>query len=78
MMNIHYVVYSFKTKHQDGLISSEIADLLRKFPTVNRRKFNRTISKNQCIIIRDETIYYKWDVEFAIKKSITMAPKYMS
>lgn len=59
-------VKSYKTKYEEGLISSEIEDILSHYPTINKDKFNNALRGITCMMRDNEMIIYKCDVELAL------------
>lgn len=69
-MNIEDKVNSFKTKHKQGFISSEIEELLSDYPDIDRVKFNNALSGITCMVIDDEIIIYHCDIITALRCGI--------
>lgn len=64
---IHELVYTKKTRFKKGFTVSEIDSLLKKFPTVSKRQFNIAMGTTTVQIIKGEVVYYRPDVEMAIR-----------
>lgn len=65
----HYidkVIEKFNTKNKEGFTYSEIDDLLKKFPNINKKKFDDSMMCNTCAIIEGEHIIYSCDIMFAL------------
>lgn len=69
-MNIEDKVNSFKTKHEQGFIGSEIEELLKDYPDVDRVKFNNALNGITCMVIEDEIIIYHCDIATALRCGI--------
>jgi len=59
-------VYSFKTKHKEGFVQSEIDELLKEYPTIDMVKFNNALIGITCMMKDNEIIVYHPDVEKAL------------
>ena len=57
----------FETKYKEGFTDSEIEELLKQYPNINREKFNNALMGITCMMIDKELIIYKSDVELALK-----------
>lgn len=63
-------VYNFKTKYKEGFVNSELEELLKLFPLINREDFIKKFICNTCIIIDNEIVHYHEDVYYALLNSI--------
>lgn len=68
-MTIKDRVYNFKTKHKEGFTEGEILELLKEFPSVDLKKFNKALSHDTYSVIYGESIRYPSDIEKALKFS---------
>lgn len=59
-------VNSFKTKHKEGFIDSEIKLILKQFTKVHYKDFNEALGTATCMYINEESVIYKNDVIKAI------------
>ena len=65
-INIHEIVYSFKTKYK-GFMDSEMKELIKLFPTITTPEFNKALGTRTCLVIEDNCITFKHDIEKAIR-----------
>ena len=63
-------VNSFKTKHKEGFIDSEIKLLLKQFTKLHYQHFNEVLGTVTCMYINEESVIYKQDVIKAINSCI--------
>jgi len=68
--NITSVVNKVKTKYKEGFVASEIESLLKEYG-INRAKFDEAMGCVTCIVIKKEVVYYKHDIESAIRNVIS-------
>jgi len=66
-MDIHSKVYGYKTKHKEGFIQSEIDELLKEYPGIDKEKFNDALNGITCMMKDDEIIVYHCDIETALR-----------
>lgn len=66
-MTISERVNNYPTKHEEGFISSEIDELLKEYPNIDKEKFNEAINGVTGIIKGNEFITFHCDVELALK-----------
>jgi len=64
--NIKETVYSFKTKHKEGFVQSEIDELLKEYPAIDMVKFNNALTGITCMMKDNEIIVYHKDIEKAL------------
>jgi len=64
--NIKDKVYNYKTKHKYGFVRSEIEDLLKDYPDIDKSKFDDALYGITCMRIDDETVIYHIDIEKAL------------
>jgi hypothetical protein len=69
-INVHKIVFGFKTKNKEGFTKEEIKELLKLFPDVTISKFNKALGTNTCMMINKEIITYHSDIETAIRLCI--------
>ena len=67
MKNIIEKVHNFKTKNEEGFIKSEIDTLLKDYPNINMDKFNSALRGNTCIMVDNEIVIYRCDIEKALR-----------
>ena len=67
---IEGIIGSYKTKHQGGFTCKEIEQLLKKFPGIDRQKFDDALCGITCTMKNEETIIYHCDVEKALRCGI--------
>jgi hypothetical protein len=60
------LVYQYPTKHQLGFTNSEIEDVLKKFPNINREYYEKAMYGITCSMIDDEMVIFHCDVENAL------------
>ena len=60
------IVYNYPTKYQMGFTNSEIEEVLKNFPNLNREFYNNALYGTTCMIIDNEMIIYHRDIENAI------------
>lgn len=66
-INVHEIVFGFKTKNKEGFTKKEMKELLKSFPDVTTEKFNKALGTNTCMMINKEIITYHSDIETAIR-----------
>ena len=60
-------IYNFKTKYKEGLIKSEIEEVLKNYPNINMDKYNDAMMGNTCMMDEiDGFIIYHCDIVNAI------------
>lgn len=69
-INVHKIVFGFKTKNKEGFTKEEMKELLKLFPDVTIAKFNKSLGTNTCMMINKEIITYHSDIETAIRLCI--------
>jgi len=69
-MNIKKTITTFKTKHKEGFTSTELLELVSKFPDIDIEKFNQALDNVTAMIIDGELITYSCDVEIALSCGI--------
>lgn len=65
-MNVHKLVYEFKTRHRQGFTGDEIDELLKNFKGINMDKFYSALRGNTMMSIDGKAIMYHCDIEKAI------------
>lgn len=65
-MNVHKLVYEFKTKHKQGFTQDERFEILKNFPNINMDKFYDALRGNTSMVIGGQGITYHCDIEKAI------------
>ena len=60
------IVYKYPTKNREGFTKSEIEEVLKNFPNLNREFFNNALFGTTCMMIDNEMITYHCDIENAI------------
>jgi hypothetical protein len=61
------IVSNYKTKHPKGFLKSEIDEILKSLPEIKIEKFNEAMGVVTVGIIDNQTLYYRHDVELAIR-----------
>lgn len=69
-VNVHELVYGFKTKNKEGFVQSEIDTLLKNFPEINMEKFDGALMGITCMMIDNELVIYHCDIESALNCGI--------
>jgi hypothetical protein len=64
--SVYQLVYNYPTKYQMGFTNSEIQDLLKNFPNLNRQYYDNALFGTTCTMIDGEMITYHCDIENAI------------
>lgn len=64
------VVYEYPTKNKQGFIYEEIEELLKKYPKINRDKFNEAMWGNTCMMVEGKLVMYHCDVFKALQCGI--------
>ena len=60
------IVYNYPTKYREGFTNSEIEEVLKNFPNLNRKFYDNTLYGTTCMMIDNEMIVYHCDIENAI------------
>ena len=60
------IVYNYPTKYREGFTKSEIEEVLKNFPNLNREFYNNALFGTTCMMIDNEMITYHCDIENAI------------
>jgi len=60
------IVYNYPTKYREGFTNSEIEEVLKNFPNLNREFYNNALYGTTCMMIDNEMIIYHCDIENAI------------
>lgn len=74
MKNIEKIVDKFPTKNKEGFTRTEMEELVKQVG-VDKRKFNKALGVNTCIIIGGEVITYHSDIISALRQVITNKPQ---
>ena len=61
------IITNFKTKYKEGFIQSEIDDLLKLYSAINKSAFDSALMGITCIMINDELVIYRHDIEKALE-----------
>jgi hypothetical protein len=64
--SVYQLVYNYPTKYKMGFTNSEIQDLLKNFPNMNRQYYDNALFGTTCTMIDGEMITYHCDIENAI------------
>ena len=59
-------VYTYKTKHKEGFLQTEIDTLLIDYPDINMDKFNDALMGNTCMVKDGKIVQYHCDIYKAI------------
>lgn len=59
-------IYSYKTKHEEGFLQTEIDTLLIDYPDINMDKFNDALMGNTCMVKEGKIVQYHCDIYKAI------------
>lgn len=65
-INIHDLVYNFKTKYKEGFVKEEVIKIFNMFKNINENKFNDALFGITAMVINGETIIYHCDIELAL------------
>ena len=60
------LVYNYPTKYELGFTNSEIEDVLKKFPNINREYYENALMGVTVCMVNDEMITFSCDVENAL------------
>lgn len=66
MNKIQEHVNNFKTKYEEGFLSSEIKTLLKDYPELNMEKFDAALTGITCMIRDGQIVIYHHDIEKAL------------
>jgi len=64
--SVYQLVYNYPTKYKMGFTNTEIQDLLKNFPNMNRQYYDNALFGTTCTMIDGEMITYHCDIENAI------------
>lgn len=59
-------IYSYKTKHKEGFLQTEVDTLLIDYPDINMDKFNDALMGNTCMLKDGKIVQYHCDIYKAI------------
>ena len=59
-------IYSYKTKHKEGFLQTEVNTLLIDYPNINMYKFNDALMGNTCMLKDGKIVQYHCDIYKAI------------
>ena len=59
-------IYSYKTKHKEGFLQTEVDTLLIDYPDINMDKFNDALMGNTCMLKDDKIVQYHCDIYKAL------------
>jgi len=59
-------IYSYKTKHKEGFLQTEIVKLLLDYPDINMDMFNDALMGNTCMVKDGKIVQYHCDIYKAI------------
>lgn len=65
-INIHDLVYNFRTKYNEGFVQEEIVKIFKMFKNINEDKFNNALFGITAMDIDGETVIYHCDIELAL------------
>jgi hypothetical protein len=57
----------YKTKHKKGFTHDEIKTVLKDFPSIKKRDFNKAIGVVTGLVIKGDVVIYRHDIELAIR-----------
>lgn len=60
------IVYKFPTKHEEGFTKKEQEELIKKFPNINKKKYDEAMFGNTCMMKDNQIITYHCDVYTAL------------
>lgn len=66
-IDLHNLVYNYKTKYNEGFIKDEILYILSIFPNITRKKFDNALFGITTTTIDNEIIIYRHDLVLALK-----------
>ena len=61
------IVNAFETKHEQGFTPTELEQLLKQFPKLNRRKFDDAMNGCTGLILDGDFVLYHHDIIKAIE-----------
>ena len=64
--SVYDIVFNYPTKYQMGFTNSEIEEVLKNFPNLNKEFYNNALFGTTYMIIDNENITYHCDIENAI------------
>jgi len=59
-------IYTYKTKHKEGFLQTEIDTLLIDYPDINMDMFNDALMGNTCMVKDGKIVQYHCDIYKAI------------
>ena len=59
-------IYSYKTKHKEGFLQTEIDMLLKDYPDINMDRFNDALIGNTCKVKNGKIVQYHCDIYKAL------------
>lgn len=59
-------IYTYKTKHKEGFLQTEIDTLLIDYPDINMDMFNDALMGNTCMVKKGKIVQYHCDIYKAI------------
>ena len=59
-------IYSYKTKHKEGFLQTEIDTLLIDYPDINMDMFNDALMGNTCMVKDGKIVQYHCDIYKAL------------
>lgn len=65
-INIHDLVYNFRTKYKEGFVHEEVIKIFNMFKNINEDKFNDALYGITVMVIDGETVIYHCDIELAL------------
>jgi len=69
-LTISELVNQFNTRFPDGFLPSEIEDILKNYPSIDRMKFDNSLEGVTCIIRDNQNVYRHIDIELALYFSL--------
>lgn len=66
MTNLETKVYNYPTKYKEGFVYSEIEELLKGYPNINRDKFFDALMGITAVVKDEQTVIYRTDIYKAL------------
>ena len=67
MKNLENLIYNYKTKNPQGFLKTEINEILKKFPNINKNKFDDALMGITCMVDNENNlIIYHCDLYHAL------------
>lgn len=60
-------IYNYETKYKQGFIREEVEELIKKYSTISREKFESALTGITCMMIDGNIIFYHTDIYNALR-----------